>query len=97
MKKIFKDKEKAYILTIEDYYIQMTCNNPYAYETADGRYPICSICYTKIAKKYSTMFIENEREIPRTEFVDEFKALLFLETHFSNEAANEFLEACKSI
>lgn len=94
MKKIFKDKENVYILTIDDNYIQMTHNKP---DKIFNKFPACGIYYTKNEKKYYTMFVENEREIPKTELMDEFKVLIFLKTYFSDEAASDFLEACKSI
>lgn len=92
MQKIFKNGKQVYVLNDDNNYVQMTNSM-----SDNIVYPRYGIYFLKRDKIYATLIMQNETDIPYQNIIDEFQVLIFLKTHFSDDASTEFLKMCKSI
>ena len=91
--KVFKIKDDVYVLNIYDKYIMLSKN---ASNLTFSKQLQAVIVYFKL-KNYYTVRAVIDGNMSNMTIVDDFKALLFLDKHFSNKVAEAFLKEVNKI
>ena len=91
--KVFKIKDNVYVLNIYDDYIMLSKN---ASRLTFSKQLQAVITYFKSENNYAVMTTDDDN-IMTMIVVDDFKALLFLDKHFSNKVVKAFLKEVNKI
>ena len=93
MQKVFKIKDNVYVLNIYDDYIMLSKN---ASRLTFSKQLRAVVTYFKLENNYAVMTTTDDNIMTMT-IVDDFKALLFLDKHFSNKVIKAFLKEVNKI
>lgn len=91
--KVFKMKDDVYVLNIYDDYIMLSKN---ASRFTFSKQLQAVVTYFKLENNYAVMTTADDNIMTMT-IVDDFKALLFLDKHFSNKVIKAFLKEVNKI
>ena len=91
--KVFKMKNDVYVLNIYDDYIMLSKN---ASRLIFSKQLQAVVTYFKSENNYAVMTTADDNIMTMT-IVDDFKALLFLDKHFSNKVVKAFLKEVNKI
>ena len=91
--KVFKIKDDVYVLNIYDDYIMLSKN---ASRLTFSKQLQAVVTYFKLENNYAVMTTADDNIMTMT-IVDDFKALLFLDKHFSNKVIKAFLKEVNKI
>lgn len=91
--KVFKIKDSVYVLNIYDDYIMLSKN---ASHLTFSKQLQAVVTYFKLENNYAVMTTADDNIMTMT-IVDDFKALLFLDKHFSNKVIKAFLKEVNKI
>lgn len=89
--KVFKIKDNVYVLNIYDDYIMLSKN---ASRLTFSKQLQAAVTYFKLENNYAVMTTADDNIMT---IVDDFKALLFLDKHFSNKVIKAFLKEVNKI
>lgn len=89
--KVFKIKDNVYVLNIYDDYIMLSKN---ASRLTFSKQLQAVVTYFKLENNYAVMTTADDNIMT---IVDDFKALLFLDKHFSNKVIKAFLKEVNKI
>ena len=93
--KVFKIKDDVYVLNIYDDYIMLSKN---ASRLTFSKQLQAVVTYFKLENNYAVMTTADDNIMTMTmTIVDDFKALLFLDKHFSNKVIKAFLKEVNKI
>lgn len=92
--KVFKIKDDVYVLNIYDDYIMLSKN---ASRLTFSKQLQAVITYFKSENNYAIMTTDDGNMFNNMTVVDDFKALLFLDKHFSNKVVKAFLKEVNKI
>ena len=91
--KVFKIKGDVYVLNIYDDYIMLSKN---ASRLTFSKQLQAVVTYFKLENNYAVMTTADDNIMTMT-IVDDFKALLFLDKHFSSKVIKAFLKEVNKI
>ena len=91
--KVFKIKDDVYVLNIYDDYIMLSKNTS---RLTFSKQLQAVVTYFKLENNYAVMTTADDNIMTMT-IVDDFKALLFLDKHFSNKVIKAFLKEVNKI
>lgn len=92
--KVFKIKDDVYVLNIYDDYIMLSKN---ASRLTFSKQLQAVVTYFKLENDYAVMTTADGNMFNNMTVVDDFKALLFLDKHFSNKVVKAFLKEVNKI
>ena len=92
--KVFKIKDDVYVLNIYDSYIMLSKN---ASRLTFSKQLQAVITYFKLKNDYAIMTTADGTMFNNMTVVDDFKALLFLDKHFSSKVVKAFLKEVNKI